>query len=75
MYTVSMLWFSDSKNLNNIFNSLLNYHVTLNIMSCDLGGHDHTPERLVISILKFTRVRDYMYINIVFFINCNRYLY
>ena len=40
------------KPLNNVLNSFLNYHVTLNIMSCDFGGHDHTPEWLVINIWK-----------------------
>ena len=37
--------------LNNVlFNNLLNYHVTFNIMSFDFGGQDHTPEWLVINI-------------------------
>ena len=39
----------------------INYHV-----SCDLGGHDHTPGWLVINILKFARVKDCRYINIDF---------
>ena len=47
--------------MNNVFNSLPNYHVILNIMSCDLGGHDHTPES---SFGKYKSQRLQVYIDI-----------